>query len=57
MALDNGCPLSEDRVRESGRRVNQKCLAPLRSRLWEAPGSLLITYLYSVVRLDHAAEI
>lgn len=23
MALDNGCPLSEERLRESGRRVNQ----------------------------------
>lgn len=57
MAPDNSCPLSEERLRESGRRVNQKCLARLRSRLWEAPGSRLITYLSPAVRLDPVAEI
>ena len=45
MALDSGGPLSEEGPRESGRRVNQKCLARKSSRLWEAPVSLLITYL------------
>lgn len=57
MALDNGFPLSEERLGESGRRVNQKQLAHVRSRPWEAPGSWLITYLSPAVRLDHAAEI
>lgn len=45
MAPDSGGPLSQEGPRESGRRVNQKCLARMSSRLWEVPVSLLITYL------------
>lgn len=45
MAPDSGGLLSEEGPRKSGRRVNQKCLARMSSRLWEVPVSLLITYL------------